>query len=63
MTVSRVFEETEDPERLLQIRMELLGPHLPRDNFMSHPDAVILCIKRSSFLLLDGLMDAHFEAL
>lgn len=31
--------------------------------FMNDPDAVILCIRVSSFLLLEGLMEAHFEAL
>jgi nitroimidazol reductase NimA-like FMN-containing flavoprotein (pyridoxamine 5'-phosphate oxidase superfamily) len=63
LTVSGVFEEIEDPERLRHVRTELLGRHPHLDNFMSHPDAVILCIRVSSFLLLDGLVDAHFEAL
>jgi nitroimidazol reductase NimA-like FMN-containing flavoprotein (pyridoxamine 5'-phosphate oxidase superfamily) len=63
LTVSGIFEELEERERLRRIRTELLGRHPHLDNFMSHHDAVILCIRVSSFLLLDGLMDAHFETL
>jgi len=29
--------------------------------FLDHPDAEVICIKIHSFLLLDGLTDAHFE--
>ena len=63
LTVAGVFEEIEDTARLTHIRAELLVRHPHLDNFMSHPDAVIMCIRVSSFLLLEGLMDAHFETL
>jgi general stress protein 26 len=29
--------------------------------FLADPDAEVICIKIRSFLLLDGLTDAHFE--
>jgi len=55
LTVSGVSEEIEDREKLRCIRAELLRRHPHLDNFMSDPDAVVLCIRVSSFLLLEGL--------
>jgi len=63
LTVAGLFEEIEDRERLRRVRAEFLKRHPSMDHFMSHPDAVMMCIKISSFLLLEGLMEAHFETL
>ena len=63
LTVAGVFEEIEDQERLRRVRAEFLKRHPGMDSFVTHPDAVMMCIKISSFLLLEGLMEAHFETL
>ena len=63
MTVAGVFEEIEDRERLQRIRARFLEHHPGMDGFMRHPEAVMIRIKTSSFLLLEGLMEAHFEIL
>ena len=61
LTVAGVFEEMKDSARLAHIQAELLVCHPHLETFMNDPDAVVMCIRVSSFLLLDGLMDAHFE--
>jgi nitroimidazol reductase NimA-like FMN-containing flavoprotein (pyridoxamine 5'-phosphate oxidase superfamily) len=63
LTVAGVFEEIEDRERLRRIRARFLAHHPGMDDFMRHPEAVMICIKTSSFLLLEGLVEAHFETL
>jgi nitroimidazol reductase NimA-like FMN-containing flavoprotein (pyridoxamine 5'-phosphate oxidase superfamily) len=63
MTVDGTFQEIEDENKKNRIRGELLDRHPHLRQFLAHPDAEVFCIKIRSFLLLDGLTDAHFEAL
>ena len=61
MTVSGAFERLADNQKKVQVRAKLLTRHPHLKEFLDHPDAEIICIKIHSFLLLDGLTDAHFE--
>ena len=61
MTVSGAFERLEDDDKRTAARAGLLKRHPHLREFLDHPDAEIICIKILSFLLLDGLTDAHFE--
>jgi nitroimidazol reductase NimA-like FMN-containing flavoprotein (pyridoxamine 5'-phosphate oxidase superfamily) len=61
LTVSGAFESLEDNPRKMLARARLLNRHPHLKEFMDHPDAEVICIKIRSFLLLDGLTDAHFE--
>jgi hypothetical protein len=61
MTVSGTFVRVEDNQREAQVKARLLVRHPHLKEFLYHPDAEIICIKIHSFLLLDGLTDAHFE--
>jgi general stress protein 26 len=61
MTVSGVFERLEDNQKNAWARARLLGRHPHLKEFLDHPDAEVIGIKIRSFLLLDGLTDAHFE--
>jgi nitroimidazol reductase NimA-like FMN-containing flavoprotein (pyridoxamine 5'-phosphate oxidase superfamily) len=61
MTVDGTFQEIEDEDRKNRIRVKLLEKHPHLESFLAHPDAEVFCIKIRSFLLLDGLTDAHFE--
>jgi len=61
MTISGVFEKLEDHQKEVWARARLLSRHPHLKEFLDHPDAEVICIKIRSFLLLDGLTDAHFE--
>ena len=61
MTVSGAFERLADHQKKVQVRAKLLTRHPHLKEFLDHPDAEVICIKIHSFLLLDGLTDAHFE--
>jgi nitroimidazol reductase NimA-like FMN-containing flavoprotein (pyridoxamine 5'-phosphate oxidase superfamily) len=61
MTVSGAFERLEDRQKEAMARARLLSRHPHLKEFLAHPDAEVICIRIRSFLLLDGLTDAHFE--
>jgi nitroimidazol reductase NimA-like FMN-containing flavoprotein (pyridoxamine 5'-phosphate oxidase superfamily) len=61
MTIDGIFEKIEDGPKIQDARSRLLRRHPHLQEFLDHPDAEILCIKVGSFLLLDGLTDAHYE--
>jgi nitroimidazol reductase NimA-like FMN-containing flavoprotein (pyridoxamine 5'-phosphate oxidase superfamily) len=61
LTVSGVFEQMQDQGKKTAVRAKLLERHPHLREFMDHSEAEIFCIKVDSFLLLDGLTDAHFE--
>ena len=61
LTVSGTFQKIDDEAKKAHIRSGLMGRHPHLKEFMNHPDAEIVCIRINSFLLLDGLTDAHFE--
>jgi nitroimidazol reductase NimA-like FMN-containing flavoprotein (pyridoxamine 5'-phosphate oxidase superfamily) len=56
LTVEGVHVELESDEKLLDAH-----PHLV--DLINHPEAKILCIEISSFLMLKGFQDAHFESI
>jgi nitroimidazol reductase NimA-like FMN-containing flavoprotein (pyridoxamine 5'-phosphate oxidase superfamily) len=61
MTVSGSFERLQEDRKKAWARARLLGRHPHLKEFLDHPDSEVICIKIRSFLLLDGLTDAHFE--
>ena len=61
MTVSGAFERLKDNQKKAWARAKLLSRHPHLKEFLDHPDAEVFGIKVRSFLLLDGLTDAHFE--
>lgn len=61
LTVAGTLLKIEDPNQYGSLREKLLDRHPQLKEFLDQPEAAILCIKISSFLLLDGLSDAYFE--
>ena len=61
MTVSGIFERIEDDAKRAVVRDKLLARHPHLSQILDHPDADLLCIRITSFLLLNGLVEAHFE--
>ncbi|MBW2433749.1 MAG: pyridoxamine 5'-phosphate oxidase family protein [Deltaproteobacteria bacterium] len=61
LTVEGVFRKIEHTEKRKQVTAKLLQTHPHLDSFMQHPEAEVFCVKISSFLLLNGLQQAHFE--
>jgi nitroimidazol reductase NimA-like FMN-containing flavoprotein (pyridoxamine 5'-phosphate oxidase superfamily) len=61
MTVSGAFQKLEDNQKKAWVKAGLLSRHPHLREFLEHPDAEVICIKIHSFLLLEGLTDAHFE--
>lgn len=63
LTVEGVFCKIENMEKREQVAAKLLQTHPHLDNFMQHPEADVFCVKISSFLLLEGLQQAHFVSI
>lgn len=63
LTVEGVFCKIEKAEKRKQVAAKLLQTHPHLNNFMEHPEADVFCVKIISFLLLDGLQQAHFESI
>jgi len=63
LTVGGVFQEIEREEKKEGVRARLLKRHPSLGPFIDSPEAELLCIQVKSFLLLDGLTDAHYEVL
>jgi nitroimidazol reductase NimA-like FMN-containing flavoprotein (pyridoxamine 5'-phosphate oxidase superfamily) len=61
LTVSGAFQRLTDHQKKAWVKARLLSRHPHLRVFLDHPDAEVICIKIHSFLLLDGLTDAHFE--
>ena len=61
LTVSGTFMKIDDKDKKIQVRSKLVERHPHVKEFLDHPDAEILCIRAESFLLLNGLTDAHYE--
>ena len=61
LTVEGRFERLEDEEKRSAVREKLLARHPHLKAFFDHPEAEPICIRISSFLLLEGLTDAYFE--
>ena len=63
LTVAGVFCKIENTVKGKQVAAKLLQTHPHLEDFMQHPEAVVFCVKISSFLLLDGIQQAYFETL
>jgi len=63
LTLSGLYQKMDSVEREAIFRIKLLERYPHMKAFINHPDAELLPIKISSFLLLDGLEDAYFEAI
>jgi nitroimidazol reductase NimA-like FMN-containing flavoprotein (pyridoxamine 5'-phosphate oxidase superfamily) len=61
LTISGTFKPINEEDNVIIVRSRLLGRHPHLKEFVDDPEAVIFSIKVASFLLLDGLKDAHFE--
>jgi nitroimidazol reductase NimA-like FMN-containing flavoprotein (pyridoxamine 5'-phosphate oxidase superfamily) len=61
MTVSGTFQKLEENQKKARVEARLLSRHPHLREFLDHPDAEVICIKIHSFLLLEGLTNAHFE--
>ena len=63
LTVSGTFGRIDDKKKRTRVRAKLLERHPHVEEFVNHPDAEILCIRVESFLLLNGLTEAHYETI
>ena len=61
LSVSGTFQRIDDENKRGHVRSRLLERHPHIKELLDHPDAALLCIRVNSFLLLEGLTDAHFE--
>jgi nitroimidazol reductase NimA-like FMN-containing flavoprotein (pyridoxamine 5'-phosphate oxidase superfamily) len=61
MTVAGRYSSLENSDKISLIREKLLARHPHLAKFLGHPDAEVLRIRISSFLLLNGLAEADFE--
>jgi general stress protein 26 len=61
MTVAGACEVIKDEAKQVLVRARILERHPHLREFLSRPDAAILCVRVASFLLLNGLTDAYFE--
>jgi nitroimidazol reductase NimA-like FMN-containing flavoprotein (pyridoxamine 5'-phosphate oxidase superfamily) len=61
LSVNGTFQKMDDENKRVHVRSRLQERHPHIKELLDHPDAAILCIRVRSFLLLDGLTDAHFE--
>jgi nitroimidazol reductase NimA-like FMN-containing flavoprotein (pyridoxamine 5'-phosphate oxidase superfamily) len=52
--------ESQEKRKNVQARLQAVHPHLVE--FINHSEAEILCVKIRSFLLLNGLNEAHFQS-
>lgn len=62
LTVEGTYAAIESEEKRKRVRAKLLAAHPDLAGFLNHPEAEILCIKIRSFLLLNGLQEAHFQS-
>lgn len=63
LTVSGIFEHVVDEKRQRTIEQKLLERHPHLSAILEDEGAEIICVRIQSFLLLDGLSKAHFEAI
>ena len=63
LSVSGTFQKIDDESKRIHVRSKLLERHPLVKELLDHPDAEILCIRVNSFLLLNGLTDAHFQTI
>ena len=61
LTVNGMFEEVQEPGRKAMVARQLLERHPHIAAFINDADAAVFAVKVTSFLLLDGLSDAHYH--
>lgn len=61
LTVEGSFHHIKEKAKNARVKEMLLKAHPHLSDFLSHEDAVILCIKIGSFLLLNGIDEAHYQ--
>jgi nitroimidazol reductase NimA-like FMN-containing flavoprotein (pyridoxamine 5'-phosphate oxidase superfamily) len=62
LTVTGTCREVIQPDERRAATRRLLSTHPHIASFLDDPDAVVLCVQAESFLLLDGVSEAHFVA-
>jgi len=62
LTVEGVCAAIKSEEKRKTVQAKLLAVHPHLSEFIRHPEAVILCVRIRSFLLLNGLQEAHFQS-
>ena len=60
LTVTGTCREVSEPAEHDAAKRRLLSAHPHIATFLNDPDAALLCVQVESFLLLDGVSDAHF---
>jgi nitroimidazol reductase NimA-like FMN-containing flavoprotein (pyridoxamine 5'-phosphate oxidase superfamily) len=62
LTVEGVCTAIESKEKRKEVHARLLEVHPHLSEFINHSEAEILCVWIQSFLLLDGLQEAHYQS-
>jgi len=62
ITIAGVFQKIEDEKKKAIVTSRLLEKHPYMNVIINSKDPEIFCVKITSFLYLDGLKKAHFEA-
>ena len=62
LTIAGLFQKIDDEDKKRLARAILLERHPSLAGFIDQADAELFCIRTTSFLLLNGLTEAHFEA-
>lgn len=62
LTVTGEFQPIHDREKQLSVASRLTAAHPYLKDFMAHEDAELFLVAATSFLLLEGLSNAHYEA-
>ena len=62
LTIAGLFQEIDDGYKKRLARARLLERHPYLAEFIDQTDTEFICIKATSFLVLNGLKEAHFEA-
>lgn len=63
LTVEGVCARIKSEEKRKKVQTKLLTVHPHLVEFINHSEAEILCIRIRSFLLLNGLHEAHFHSI
>jgi uncharacterized protein (DUF2252 family) len=63
LTVAGECSVIKNEKKRQKVRAKLLAVHPHLSEFINHSEAEILCVRIRSFLLLNGLQEAHFQSL
>ena len=62
LTVEGTYAAIESEEKRQKVRAKLQAVHPHLADLINHPEAEVLRVKIRSFLLLNGLHEAHFQS-